>query len=205
MAVRRTEYAAQGLKVDIDKPDDGSGAVVVIGRLIVTDGDALDQRLDAMARAVCDNDPRTLDQRRSAALGALGHGADRLACGCGDPGCAAAERQPSAVVVHVIASEDSLTDDTPAQLDGTVELPPADKPLREMTIAEALDRMPAPPPAPAASAPAMLLGAMLPARCWPPKSRAPPNSCGCATPATLRLSRATSPRRCWPPSCAVAT
>ncbi|WP_207569321.1 HNH endonuclease signature motif containing protein, partial [Mycolicibacterium moriokaense] len=164
MAVRRTEYAAQGLKVDIDKPDDGSGAVVVIGRLIVTDGDALDQRLDAMARAVCDNDPRTLDQRRSAALGALGHGADRLACGCGDPGCAAAERQPSAVVVHVIASEDSLTDDTPAQLDGTVELPPADKPLREMTIAEALDRMPAPPPAPAASAPAMLLGgAMLPA------------------------------------------
>ena len=74
-------------------------------------------------RAVCDNDPRTLDQRRSDALGAFGHGADRLACACDNPDCAAAGAQPSAVVVHVIAHEDSLTDDTPAQFDG--EEPPA--------------------------------------------------------------------------------
>ncbi len=78
-AVRRTGYAAQGVRVDVHDPDDGSGTVIIAGRLIVTDGDALDQRLDAMARAVSDQDPRTLEQRRGAALGALGQGADKLA------------------------------------------------------------------------------------------------------------------------------
>ena len=114
--------------------------------------------------AVCDDDPRTLDQRRSDALGAFGHGADRLACACGRPDCDAAGAQPSAVVVHVITHEDSLTDDTPAQLDGEEEPGPAAKPLREMTITEALtDRRP-PPTGPAKTPPAALMGGgMLPA------------------------------------------
>jgi Domain of unknown function (DUF222) len=80
--------------------------------LLDHDAATLDARLDAMARAVCDNDPRTLDQRRADALGALGNGADRLACGCGDVDCAAAGVQPSAVVINVIAEENSLADDT---------------------------------------------------------------------------------------------
>ena len=72
-----------------------------------------------MARGVCENDPRTIDQRRADAMGALATGADRLACGCDDPGCPAAQNAaPGATVVHVIAEERSLADDTPVQLDG---------------------------------------------------------------------------------------
>ena len=163
-AVRRTEYSARGRFADVRKPEDGSGTADIEARLLATDADALDQRLDAMAAAVCDNDPRTMDQRRSDALGALGHRADRLACACGRPDCDAAGAQPSAVVVHVITYEDSLTDDTPARLDGEEEPGPAEKPLREMTITEALtDRRP-PPTGPAKTPPAALLGGgMLPA------------------------------------------
>ena len=117
-AVRRTEDRVRGRYADVRKPEDGSGTADIEARLLATDAEALDQRLDAMAGAVCDHDSRTLDQRRADALGALGHGADRLACQCEDPQCPAAGAQPSAVIVHVIAHEDSLTDDTPAQLDG---------------------------------------------------------------------------------------
>ena len=77
------------------------------GQLFAQDAAALDQRLEAMARAVCEADPRTLEQRRADALGALAHGADRLACAAGDPDCEAAGRQPAAVVLNVIAEEDS--------------------------------------------------------------------------------------------------
>ena len=93
-----------------------------------------------MARAVCDGDPRTLEQRRSDALGALGHGGDRLVCGCDDPACDAAGVQPSAIVVHVVADEESLTDDTAVQLDGESAPGPTAAELRQMTIREALSR-----------------------------------------------------------------
>ena len=152
-AVRRTEYSVRGCHVEVHKPEDSSGTADVEARLLATDADALDQRLEAMARAICDRDPRTLDQRRAAALGALGQGADRLVCGCGDPDCDAAGNQSSTVVVHVIAHEESLTDDTPAQLDGDTP------PLREAFA-------PTPPPTngPAHTSPAALLsGGMLPA------------------------------------------
>jgi hypothetical protein len=162
-AVRRTEDSMRTRHVDVGKPDDGSGTADIEARLLATDADALDQRLDAMAHAVCDHDPRTVDQRRADALGALGHGAERLACGCDRPDCPAAGAQPSAVVVHVITHEESLTDDTPARLDGREPSSPIDKPLREMTIREALT----PPPTTdviAATPPGALLGGgMLPA------------------------------------------
>ncbi|OBF89581.1 HNH endonuclease [Mycobacterium sp. 852002-51152_SCH6134967] len=119
-AVRRTEYAARGRHIDIHNPADGSGAATIDGTLVATYADALDARLDAMAAAVCAHDPRTAEQRRSDALGAIGHGAERLACACGRADCDAAAPTPSTVVVHVIAREDSLGDDTPAMLDGHV-------------------------------------------------------------------------------------
>ena len=106
-ALRRSEDHARGRFVDVHDPSDGSGTASIEALLLAPDADALDQRLDAMARAVCDGDPRTLEQRRSDALGALGHGGDRLACGCDDPACEAAGVQPSAVVVHVVADEES--------------------------------------------------------------------------------------------------
>ncbi len=61
----------------------------VYANVIATDGHALEQRLDALAATVCDADPRTKQQRRADAMGALAAGADRLACECGTPGCPA--------------------------------------------------------------------------------------------------------------------
>ena len=83
--------------------------------LFEPDADALDNRLDAMARAVCDGDPRTLDQRRADALGAIGHRAEHLACLCGSADCPADGVQPNTVVINVIAEERTLTDDTPVR------------------------------------------------------------------------------------------
>jgi hypothetical protein len=65
-----------------------------------------------------------MDQRRGDALGALGHGVDWLTCGCDNLGCTAAGLQPSTVIVHVITHQESLSDDTPTQLDGKEEPQP---------------------------------------------------------------------------------
>ena len=82
---------------------DGTGRAGRQATLLAHDAAALDQRLDAMAAAVCDADPRTCEQRRADAMGALGHGADRLACRCGTTTARPPPRHASAVVVHVIA------------------------------------------------------------------------------------------------------
>lgn len=125
-AVRHTENAALGRGVEIHDPPDGSGTAKIEGWLFAADAAALDARLDAMAAAVCDHDPRTSDQRRADALGALGHGAERLQCACGRPDCEAAAATPSTVVIHVIARQESLSDDTAAQLHGTAPHPDTD-------------------------------------------------------------------------------
>ena len=88
-----------------------------------------------------------LEQRRADALGALAHGADRLACECGAADCEAAEAVPVAVVLNVIAEEKSLTDDTAVRLDGAGPPGPTAAQLREMTIAEALAQPPPTGPA----------------------------------------------------------
>ncbi|WP_265981705.1 DUF222 domain-containing protein, partial [Mycobacterium canetti] len=74
------------------------------GSLFAVDAHALDARLSALAGTVCEHDPRTREQRRADALGALAGGADRLGCGCGRGDCAAG-KGPAAppVVIHVIA------------------------------------------------------------------------------------------------------
>ena len=157
-ALRRTELSSRGRHLDVVPNDDGSGLSYIEGKLYAHDAAALNQRAEQMARGVCDNDPRTIDQRRADALGALATGADRLVCLCDDPGCPAAQNAaPGATVVHVIAEERSLADDTPVQLDGeTPPRPGPGKPLREMTLAEAL--APDPPTGPANTNPAVVIG-----------------------------------------------
>ena len=49
-AVRRTEDSVRGRHVDVGKPDNGSGTADIEAQLLATDAEALDQRLDAMAR-----------------------------------------------------------------------------------------------------------------------------------------------------------
>jgi hypothetical protein len=176
-ALHRTETRARGRSVEVGE-EDGSGMATVFATLFAHDAKAFDARLDAMADTVCPADPRTKDQRRADAYGALSHGADRLACLCETEDCPAGENPPSTgVVVYVIAHADTLTPppapapppptDTPvpdepapdksdhdaldtedtedtdecAALDGE---PPAmfSKPLRELTLTEALTPTP---------------------------------------------------------------
>ncbi|MEE6167265.1 MULTISPECIES: DUF222 domain-containing protein [unclassified Mycolicibacterium] len=64
---------------------------------VITDLDAaFDQRLDALAATVCDNDPRTHQQRRSAALGPLSRLQAQLPCRCGSAECPAAATRAAA-------------------------------------------------------------------------------------------------------------
>lgn len=102
-AVRRArEYAADRyFKVSPME----AGTALINGTVFGTTGQALDRRLDELARTVCDDDPRTIEQRRADALGALAAGQDRLPCGCDGADCPAgsAPRQPNSVVIHVVA------------------------------------------------------------------------------------------------------
>jgi hypothetical protein len=89
---------------------DGVGGIAEIhGSLLAPDAHALDKRLNALAGTVCEHDPRSREQRRADALGALACGADRLGCRCGRFDCAAGKRPaPGPVVIHVIAERPTL-------------------------------------------------------------------------------------------------
>lgn len=104
-AVRRSRTAARERDIHFGDPDDPNGTVSLWGRLLATDAALLKNLLNAMARGVCDDDPRTIGQRRSDALGAIGAGADHLTCQCGNPGCEATGIDPRsrAVVIHLLA------------------------------------------------------------------------------------------------------
>jgi uncharacterized protein DUF222 len=108
---------------------DADGLTEMFGRLVTTDAHAIDARLDALAATVCAEDPRTRNQRRADALGALAVGADRLSCRCGQGHCAAAASPaPSPVVLHVIATEATLdgTGRTPGSMIGSDAVVPAE-------------------------------------------------------------------------------
>lgn len=85
-AVRRTESACRGAHVDV-QTDSANGVCHVTATVLASDGEAFDTRADALARTVCDRDPRTLDQRRAAALSAMAFSWDRLPCMCESEGC----------------------------------------------------------------------------------------------------------------------
>jgi len=85
------------------------GLSEIHGRLLSPDAQALQKRLEALAATVCEHDPRSPEQRRADALGALAASADRLGCRCGRPDCAAGKRPAATpVVIHVIAEQATL-------------------------------------------------------------------------------------------------
>ncbi|WP_406817623.1 HNH endonuclease signature motif containing protein [Mycobacterium sp. M23085] len=106
-AVRRRKERVTDREIWI--ADAGDGISHIEGSLLSPDAHALDQRLNALAATVCEKDPRSRDQRRADALGALAAGADRLGCRCGRSECTAGNRPASGpVVVHVIAEQSTL-------------------------------------------------------------------------------------------------
>jgi hypothetical protein len=119
-AVRRRKERQADRQVWIADLEEG-GVSQINGSLATPDGHALDKRLDALAATVCEHDPRSRQQRRADALGALAAGADRLGCRCGRPDCTAG-KQPAAtpVVIHMIAEDATIGGSglTPASLVG---------------------------------------------------------------------------------------
>jgi Domain of unknown function (DUF222) len=115
------------------------GMAGIGGYLHAADGAALDQRLDALAATVCENDPRTKEQRRADACGPLARGEAALACQCGSQDCpAVGERAAAAAVIHVLAEQATLdgTSNHPGYLPGFGILPAES--VREMAATATL-------------------------------------------------------------------
>ncbi|OBH03952.1 hypothetical protein A5696_06700 [Mycobacterium sp. E2699] len=107
-AVRRRRERQVDREIWIgDRVQDGLSEIH--GALLTPDAHALEKRLNALAATVCAHDPRSREQRRADALGALAAGADRLGCRCGRPDCVAGKRPAAGpVVIHVIAERATL-------------------------------------------------------------------------------------------------
>ncbi|PRC50273.1 HNH endonuclease, partial [Mycobacterium sp. ITM-2017-0098] len=82
-----------------DVQPDVPGMAYAGGVLNSDDAAALDQRLEAVAATVCPNDPRTHNQLRADATGAVGRWESSLACQCGSEDCAVAAVKESAAQV----------------------------------------------------------------------------------------------------------
>ena len=127
-ALRQVQSRTRDRDVVVDLRHAQDGVADIRGTLVLTDAILLQQRIAQMAHGVCEDDPRTIAQRRSDALGALGAGSDHLACACDNPDCLAAEPdgRATSVVVHVVADAeipDSAT--TPGIVTGNRGIVPA--------------------------------------------------------------------------------
>ena len=109
-AVRRTKDAIRDRDFRVGACEDGAETTTVWGMLLAADGVAVEQRITAMINGVCDNDPRTVGQRRSDAVGAVFNGNEHLPCRCGSPDCPQAGTPPPAsnIIIHVIADQTAL-------------------------------------------------------------------------------------------------
>ncbi|MGA8329836.1 MAG: HNH endonuclease signature motif containing protein [Mycobacterium sp.] len=103
---RRTERRTER---EIWFADLEGGLSEIHGSMLRPDAHALDKRLNTLADKVCEHDPRSREQRRADALGALVAGAARLSCRCGRPDCVAGKRPAAtSVVIYVIADQASI-------------------------------------------------------------------------------------------------
>jgi hypothetical protein len=106
-AVRRFHTAAKRCDVQFGDRDDTTGTTSMWGRLTVTDAELVQRRVDQLATTVCPHDPRSLGERRSAALGVLGAGGTDLPCTCGRPDCTATgpDARADAIVIHILTEQ----------------------------------------------------------------------------------------------------
>ncbi len=161
-AVRRTQVSVRSRDLTIGTCDDDAETTALWGRLLATDAAVLQKRVSAMARAVCDGDPRSIGERRADALGALAHGHDRLVCACGAQGCPSAGEPPTSnVVIRVIADQTAL-DAAAAAAETTASQSAADtqapQPPTNGEAPQPGADSAAPPPAQRVASPALILG-----------------------------------------------
>ncbi|CAN5242638.1 HNH endonuclease signature motif containing protein [soil metagenome] len=107
-AVRRARDKVRDRSFTVRADQDGTSTVCI---QMSTPGAALlTGRLRKMAKAVCKDDPRTLDQRMVDALEALAVDANHLKCLCGSPTCPATAEDgvASRYLVHIYAEAGAL-------------------------------------------------------------------------------------------------
>ena len=108
-AVRRSESSTRTRDFSIGDLDDPAETTSVWGRLLATDAAVLKRRVAQMVQSVCDDDPRTIGERRSDAVGAIAAGNSRLACQCGSETCPAGDAPSSSnVVIRVLAEQSAV-------------------------------------------------------------------------------------------------
>ncbi|UXA18540.1 HNH endonuclease signature motif containing protein [Mycobacterium sp. SMC-4] len=133
--LRRSKEIMKARDIHIGASDDPNETAAIWGRLLATDGKALAQRMTEMAGAVCEEDPRTMGERRSDAVGAIVRGEVHLTCRCGSPHCPALQQtSPSNVVIKIIADRaalDAATAETAQDADADEE--PGSKNAPELT------------------------------------------------------------------------
>jgi hypothetical protein len=123
------------------------GLADVWGLVHGADGAALNARLDQLADSLCSNDPRTKDQRRADAVGALAAGATQLVCGCDGIDCTQ-QRSTSGsgvqVVITVIAEAATVsgTSQAPGLLPGYGAIPAPV--VRQLAATAKIRTLPAP-------------------------------------------------------------
>ena len=144
--VREPRPTCENRYVEIG-PASSPGMAGIWGQLPLTEGAALDARLDELAATVCREDPRTKEQRRIDALCAVMAG-QQLHCGCGSSDCpAGGEDKPlGQVVIQVLAEQSSLNgaSEAPGYLAGFGPVPAPL--LRELAGSAKLKPLTLPPP-----------------------------------------------------------
>jgi hypothetical protein len=146
-AGRRVRDTLRGRSFTVGDSNDKTGTTAVYGRLSTPGAALLGGRLRTMAKTVCKDDPRTLDQRMADSLEALAADSNRLKCLCGSPTCPAAadDGVASRFVVHLYA-EPAAVNAQPDPLIHGAGLSPD-----EPAAAAAQPEQPAEPPAPPAT------------------------------------------------------
>jgi hypothetical protein len=105
-ALRRSRKMSCQRDVQFGSPSDEAGYISMWALLSAADSEVVKQRVEQMARSVCEDDPRTLGERRSEALTAISAGIQQLACHCENTDCQGAQTDatpPITAVIHLVA------------------------------------------------------------------------------------------------------
>ena len=123
-ALRRSRQTHCQRDVQFGSPSDEAGYTSMWALLTAADSEVVKQRVEQVARSVCEDDPRTVGERRSEALAAVSVGITALACRCGNADCPAAGREATApvpVVIHVVADAATVEAATAESAEADVE------------------------------------------------------------------------------------
>ncbi|WP_197496633.1 HNH endonuclease signature motif containing protein [Mycobacterium sp. 1274761.0] len=109
-AVIQVKQRVRGRDFGIGCREDEEGLTSFYGKMPAADIKLLYKKAAAIARSVCENDPRSAGERRSDALFAMSEGNAFLRCMCGRSDCPVQDRptSKSSVVIAVIADETAI-------------------------------------------------------------------------------------------------